>query len=63
MVEMDLVPTSEQWQSERDRRRRDHLATLNDAYYAQGNARLKRLQEWSRGRIPKPPATAPAKNP
>jgi len=55
MVEMGLAPTTEHWQAERDQRWRDHLATLNDAYYAQGIARLKRLQEWSRGRIPDSP--------
>jgi len=56
MVEMDLVHATEHWQTERDQRRRRHLATLNDAYYAQGRARLKRLHQWSRGRIPDPPA-------
>ncbi|MHC4641732.1 MAG: hypothetical protein ACYS32_08820 [Planctomycetota bacterium] len=29
-----------------------HLASLDDAYYERGAARLKRLAEWSRGRIP-----------
>ena len=31
-----------------------HFKSLNDAYYAQGSARLERLRQWSRGRIPKP---------
>jgi hypothetical protein len=39
------------WAAQRDRRWQEHLASLNEAYYAQGAARLKRLEEWSRGRI------------
>jgi len=38
----------------RDERWRRHLESLNDAYYAQGAARLERLRQWSRGRIPRP---------
>ncbi len=30
-----------------------HLESLNDAYFARGAARLERLRQWSRGRIPK----------
>jgi hypothetical protein len=30
-----------------------HLASLDNAYYERGQARLKRLAEWSRGRISK----------
>ena len=52
MVEMDIIETRPDWLATRDERRRRHLETLNDAYYAQGEARLRRLQEWSRGRIP-----------
>ena len=55
LVEMDLVHTVEHWETERDRRWQHHLTTLNDAYYAQGRARLERLRQWSRGRIPEPP--------
>ena len=51
MVGMDLVRIPDHWQDARERLWHDHVASLNDAYYAQGVARLKRLQEWSRGRI------------
>ncbi len=53
MAEMNLAPPPGDWRARRENRRQQHLATLNDAYYAQGKARLRRLQEWSRGRIPK----------
>jgi len=62
MVEMEFIDTPPDWPATRDERRRRHLETLNDAYYAQGEARLRRLQEWSRGRIPETasePAPAP----
>jgi len=44
-----LMP--DHWQTMRAPLWQDHLASLNDAYYAQGAARLKRLQDWSRGRV------------
>ncbi len=40
------------WQAGRDELWKNHLSSLNEAYYARGAARLKRLAEWSRGRIP-----------
>jgi hypothetical protein len=52
MTAMGLVHPGESWQVERDQRWQRHLTTLNDAYYAQGRARLERLRQWSRGRIP-----------
>jgi hypothetical protein len=51
MIEMGLVHAADHWQTARDPLWQDHLASLNDAYYAQGVARLKRLHDWSRGRI------------
>lgn len=51
MVEMNLVSMPEHWQAARDQLWHEHLRSLNEAYYAQGAARLKRLQDWSRGRI------------
>ncbi|MHC4430475.1 MAG: SGNH/GDSL hydrolase family protein, partial [Planctomycetota bacterium] len=53
MVDMNLVKNSEAWGPRRDELRQDHLSSLDDAYYARGAARLKRLQQWSRGRIPR----------
>ena len=49
---LDLIRTPEGWKRARDELRRRHLDSLDDAYYAHGAARLKRLHEWSRGRIP-----------
>lgn len=53
MVDMKLVPSPEDWRSTRDELWRQHFSSLNEAYYAHGAARLKRLEQWSRGRIPK----------
>jgi lysophospholipase L1-like esterase len=53
MVDMNLVKNSESWGPRCDELRQDHLSSLDDAYYARGAARLKRLQQWSRGRIPR----------
>lgn len=53
MVDMKLASSREGWLSRRDELWRQNFASLNDAYYAHGAARLKRLQQWSRGRIPK----------
>jgi len=48
-----MVQTSAGWLDRRNQLYDQHLASLDDAYYARGEARLKRLAEWSRGRIPK----------
>jgi lysophospholipase L1-like esterase len=52
MAEMDLVPSPDRWPETREELWRRHLASLNEAYFAQGLARLERLRQWSRGRIP-----------
>lgn len=51
--QMGLVRSDAGWPAARDDLWRRHLELLNDAYYAQGAARLQRLRQWSRGRIPK----------
>lgn len=51
MAAMNLVRLPDHWESARHSLWQSHLASLNDAYYAQGLARLKRLRDWSRGRI------------
>lgn len=52
MENMGLVQPSENWLTARDRLWANHLSSLDDLYYRQGAARLKRLQIWSRGRMP-----------
>jgi len=52
MEENDIVQTPADWRTRRSQLCEQHLASLDDAYYARGQARLKRLAEWSRGRIP-----------
>lgn len=47
-----MVRTPVGWRAGRDELSKYHLSSLNEAYYARGAARLKRLDEWSRGRIP-----------
>ena len=51
MEDMKLVCTPQGWRATRDELWRRHLSSLNEAYYARGVARLKWLQEWSRGLI------------
>ena len=46
-----MVRTPAGWRASRDKMCEQHLASLDNAYYALGAARLKRLAEWSRGRI------------
>ena len=48
-----MVQTPSGWQARREQLCEQHLASLDNAYYARGAARLKRLSEWSRGRTPK----------
>ncbi len=55
MEKMELVRTPEGWRANRDELWQRHLSSLNEAYYAHGLARLERLNEWSRGRIPSLP--------
>ena len=55
MEDMELVLTGQDWRTTRDELRQRHLSSLNDAYYAHGHIRLKRLGNWSRGPIPNPP--------
>lgn len=52
MEEMGLTQRPEGWSDARNDLWRRHLSSLNPAYYAHGLARLKRLTQWSRGRIP-----------
>jgi lysophospholipase L1-like esterase len=49
-----LIETPADWQTQRDALWQRHLSSLNEAYYAHGAARLRRVQEWARGRIPEP---------
>ena len=49
MEEMGFVRTPDGWLAERDTLRQDHLASLNQAYYAHGQEHLRRLRRWSRG--------------
>ncbi len=52
MEDNGMVRTPAGWRAGRDELCKYHLSSLNEAYYARGAARLKRLDEWSRGRIP-----------
>jgi lysophospholipase L1-like esterase len=38
------------WQKTRDRRFREHLASLDDLYFAKGEERLARVRRWTQGR-------------
>ena len=52
MEQNSIVRTPADWNTRRNQLREQHLASLDNAYYARGEARLKRFAEWSRGRIP-----------
>lgn len=49
---MGLIRRPAGWSDARDDLWQRHFLSLNDAYYAHGLARLERLAQWSRGRIP-----------
>jgi lysophospholipase L1-like esterase len=51
LVDMKLADAPEGWTIARDELWRQHLSSLDEAYYFRGVSRLKRLEEWSRGRI------------
>lgn len=52
MAHMHLLKASPGWQARRDESWARHLSGLDEAYFERGAQRLKRLAEWSRGRIP-----------
>lgn len=56
MGRLKLVNSSDGFEVRRAELWREHLLSLDDIYYSHGASRLKRLHEWSRGRIPKPPS-------
>jgi len=56
MAGLNLVKSSDDFDLRREELWRRHLSSLGDIYYARGATRLKRLQEWTSGRIPKPPS-------
>jgi len=51
---MGLAHRPADWAVRRKTLWQRQLASLDDAYYMHGQAHLKRLHEWSRGRIPDP---------
>ena len=56
MGELKLVNLPDGFEVRREELWLGHLASLEDIYYAKGANRLKRLHEWSQGRIPKAPS-------
>ncbi|MBN2129798.1 MAG: SGNH/GDSL hydrolase family protein, partial [Sedimentisphaerales bacterium] len=53
MEQMQLVRAASGWPARRDELWQRQLSSLDEAYYARGAARLQRLRQWSRGRIPR----------
>jgi lysophospholipase L1-like esterase len=53
MAGMNMTADPPGWKAARDELWRQQISSLDSAYYARGEARLQRLLEWSRGRIPK----------
>jgi hypothetical protein len=54
MVALKLVKSDGDFDLRREELWRRHLSSLDDIYYARGAARMKRLNQWSSGRIPNP---------
>lgn len=50
MGELGMVEIEDGWIDQRDRAFADHLQSLNEAYFAQGQRRLERLRGWAAGR-------------
>ncbi len=55
MVRLKLVNSTDDFEAGREELWREHLTSLDDIYFAHGARRLKKVQEWSRGKIPNPP--------
>jgi len=49
MAAMDMVRLKEGWEERRGEREREHLATLDEVYFAQGRKRLEGLRMWTQG--------------
>ncbi len=49
MAQMDMVDLPEGWQERRAELEREHLATLDEVYFAQGRKRLEGLRMWTQG--------------
>jgi tetratricopeptide (TPR) repeat protein len=60
---LGFVQPAPGWQAERDRKFREHLASLNDFYYLEGLRHLKSLRGWARGKaiLAPPQQTAQSK--
>ncbi len=52
MQDIDLVPRTMGWRQDRQHLWEDHFSELSNVYFARGAERLKRLEQWSHGRIP-----------
>ncbi len=50
MIEQGIVTPQDDWQAARDQRYKEHIATLGDPYYFEGQRRLRGLQSWAQGR-------------
>ena len=56
MAGLKLVKSADDFEVQRRQLWQRHLSSLDDIYYARGAARMKRLNQWSSGRIPNPPS-------
>ena len=54
LIDRGVVHPRPGWETEREKRFREHLAGLGDAYFPQGQLRLESLMEWAHGRGPRP---------
>jgi lysophospholipase L1-like esterase len=50
MVRLGYVHPAADWRSNRDRRYREHLASLGDLYFAKGQRTLERVRRWTQGK-------------
>jgi len=50
MVRQGFVHPVPDWTANRDRRYREHLASLDDFYFSKGLERLERVTRWTQGK-------------
>jgi tetratricopeptide (TPR) repeat protein len=55
LVRLGFVKPAPGWKDRRDRKCREHFASLDDLYFVEGQRRLESLRGWAQGRATLPP--------
>jgi len=59
LVELSVVRPIASWATDRDRKYREHLASLDHLYFLHGQQRLRNEQGWAHGRADREPQKSP----